>query len=238
MARERNDEMRKMILKNAYDMFIERGYDQVSMRDIANKTGIGSPLLQHYFNKKEDILVQIICVLLKASGDYLSENHLEEINSSGQDPVLLSHAMFYVYFYSVLAQNNYELLRLYENVLMHSGIVKAGIDYYNALESFSSFDNMLIKVGNARVPAMLDYLIASSMATFVLVHRDNVWISGDNSLESYVYRSIDIAMYAIEVPEKIRAVIINMAKTSVTPEKQQDCYEYVLSCIDEMPLVQ
>lgn len=47
---------RQLILDAAIDMFSERGYKDVSIRDLAAKVGIKSASLYYYFPSKEDIL--------------------------------------------------------------------------------------------------------------------------------------------------------------------------------------
>ncbi len=48
------------IIEEAKKMFNERGYSQVSLRDIANAVGIAIGNLTYYFKKKEDLLNTIV----------------------------------------------------------------------------------------------------------------------------------------------------------------------------------
>lgn len=51
---------RSQILNEAGRLFGERGYDGVSLRDIAAAVGITHPLLVHYFATKDDLLLAVI----------------------------------------------------------------------------------------------------------------------------------------------------------------------------------
>lgn len=54
MANNKNERTR--ILKIASDLFETRGYNNVTIRDIATQAGIGRGNLYYYFKKKEDML--------------------------------------------------------------------------------------------------------------------------------------------------------------------------------------
>ena len=44
---------RERILDTALDMFIERGYDKTSLREIAERVGVTKPALYYHFSSKE-----------------------------------------------------------------------------------------------------------------------------------------------------------------------------------------
>jgi AcrR family transcriptional regulator len=52
-------ETREKILDTAQDLFIEHGYDKTSLRDIAEQLGITKAALYYYFERKEDILLEL-----------------------------------------------------------------------------------------------------------------------------------------------------------------------------------
>jgi len=47
------DERRHQLLEAGRELFAEHGYDEISMRQIAERAGISKPLLYHYFPSKE-----------------------------------------------------------------------------------------------------------------------------------------------------------------------------------------
>lgn len=51
MGRKKNMTKRSEILKTAYRMFCEKGFEQVLLREIAEEVEISKALLQHYFSR-------------------------------------------------------------------------------------------------------------------------------------------------------------------------------------------
>jgi AcrR family transcriptional regulator len=52
-------ETRERILEVAQELFISQGYDKTSLRDIAERLGITKAALYYYFERKEDILLEL-----------------------------------------------------------------------------------------------------------------------------------------------------------------------------------
>lgn len=59
--RERNKETnRRLIMAAAKELFTERGYDAVSIRDIIGATGLASGTFYNYFSDKEAVFVKVM----------------------------------------------------------------------------------------------------------------------------------------------------------------------------------
>jgi AcrR family transcriptional regulator len=69
---------REAVLKTAAELFIEKSYSRTSMNDVADRLRITKPALYHYFNNKEEILLE--CYRL---GVGLIEEILNEIGEHG-----------------------------------------------------------------------------------------------------------------------------------------------------------
>jgi AcrR family transcriptional regulator len=54
------DDLREIILCTAEQAFFEDGFEQVSMRNIAQKAGMATGNLYHYYSSKEDLFTAII----------------------------------------------------------------------------------------------------------------------------------------------------------------------------------
>jgi AcrR family transcriptional regulator len=65
---------REAVLKTAAELFLEKSYGRTSMNDVAERLNITKPALYHYFDNKEDILLE--CYRL---GVGLIEDTLNEI---------------------------------------------------------------------------------------------------------------------------------------------------------------
>jgi AcrR family transcriptional regulator len=58
-AGSRGSETRERILDAALDLFTQQGYDKTSLRDLATRLGITKAALYYYFERKEDILIEL-----------------------------------------------------------------------------------------------------------------------------------------------------------------------------------
>ncbi len=75
MARPRSQgpQTRERILDVALELFIERGYDRTSLRDIAQRLGITKAALYYYFERKEQIFIELHLRLHAIAGVILDE---------------------------------------------------------------------------------------------------------------------------------------------------------------------
>lgn len=99
-------DMEKNILKVSTQLFLDQGYDKTTIRQIAEKCGIGRGHLYYYFRKKEDILIHIFKQILNKIYDDVIES------SDDKTEVLLSYATIQcVYTYTLVL--NEKLFRIY-----------------------------------------------------------------------------------------------------------------------------
>jgi AcrR family transcriptional regulator len=54
------NDTRQRILDTALDLFIERGYDKTSLREIAERVGVTKAALYYHFSSKEDIIRTLV----------------------------------------------------------------------------------------------------------------------------------------------------------------------------------
>ncbi|HTP36697.1 MAG TPA: TetR/AcrR family transcriptional regulator [Candidatus Acidoferrales bacterium] len=83
---------REAVLTTAAQLFIEKSYGRASMNDVAERLKITKPALYHYFQNKEQILLE--CYRL---GSALIEETLNEIASHGGTGVEKVSAFIYSY---------------------------------------------------------------------------------------------------------------------------------------------
>lgn len=62
---EQLEQTRTAILTTAQKLFLKKGYQNTSTRDIAGKIGITQPALYHHFNDKEVIFLEVIAEIGK-----------------------------------------------------------------------------------------------------------------------------------------------------------------------------
>ena len=73
---------RKILVKNAINLFSHKGYSNTSIREIGKKAGISSSIIYHYFKNKEEMLFEIIH---SSTQDLIQSLH--EIEDRNSDPV-------------------------------------------------------------------------------------------------------------------------------------------------------
>ena len=72
------------ILKVALQLFLQKGYKNVSYQDIVKKTGLSKGAIYHYFTSKEDLLASVFTFLLSTTGQPDTkglENRVKDIES-------------------------------------------------------------------------------------------------------------------------------------------------------------
>lgn len=105
MARSKNTEQK--IFDAATELFLEKGVDRTSVREIAAKAGINLALMNYYFRSKENLFDAIFSVLVKKNSEQLirilnSDLDLQEkirqyvhvyIDMLSENPLLVSFVM-------------------------------------------------------------------------------------------------------------------------------------------------
>lgn len=135
----------RIILEKAQDLFVEKGYERASMREIAERVGISKAALYHHFKNKEEILFTI-CT---QAGEIINEDMRTAIlrSESSDAPIrdqlinilydyttgYLKHRNFNkVLFFEIdsLPQEKKELIRNYErsNVAQFKNYLKRMMD--------------------------------------------------------------------------------------------------------------
>src|ERR1700761_3598526 len=93
--RSQGADTRERILDVAQELFTRDGYDKTSLRDIAERLGVTKAALYYYFERKEDILLELHLRLHQFGTEALDE--LEQIPDGPERvaawPRLLNHLM-------------------------------------------------------------------------------------------------------------------------------------------------
>ena len=82
------DVRRQQIVDTAVRLFYSVGYEGASLRDLARQVGINKATIYHYFERKEDILFQIVDEV----GNNLLDG-LRDVHARHADPMELLEAM-------------------------------------------------------------------------------------------------------------------------------------------------
>jgi AcrR family transcriptional regulator len=100
------EEFRREILDSARELFINDGYEQFSMRKLAEKIGYSPTTIYLYFNSKDDLLFAI-------SEEFFERffNQFNHILSITQDPIeTLRQACLYLIEFGLRNPNQYRLI--------------------------------------------------------------------------------------------------------------------------------
>ncbi|NER80910.1 MAG: TetR/AcrR family transcriptional regulator [Leptolyngbya sp. SIO1D8] len=94
-----HDRYRKELLMGCFDLFAERGYGSITMRQIAKGLNVSTGTLYHYFPSKESLFIQLVqelferdisIFLAQASNTHVLEERLRAIMD-----FVLEHAQYY-----------------------------------------------------------------------------------------------------------------------------------------------
>lgn len=72
-----HDEYRKILLEKCFDLFSSKGYNNVTMREIARGNGVSTGTIYHYFHDKANILEQLF--------SWVAERNISEYNRISSD---------------------------------------------------------------------------------------------------------------------------------------------------------
>lgn len=79
------DRYRQELLKQCFDLFAQRGYGSLTMRQIAAKIGVSTGTLYHYFSSKEELFIQLIEEITERDILYANETiNYREIETLGE----------------------------------------------------------------------------------------------------------------------------------------------------------
>ena len=73
MSRAPNIELQKSIIRTAYLLYSEKGYDKITTRQLADSCGISRSLLYHYFNTKAALCSEIFLKIRAMVTEYLNQ---------------------------------------------------------------------------------------------------------------------------------------------------------------------
>jgi len=127
-------ETKEKILQVAFNLFLERGYKEVSLKDISDLVGLTKGAFYHHFTSKEDMFRQIVENYLLADSDRFyggcSRNNLKQF--------------MYEYLQELIAYMD----KMQQQIFSRSN--KSGISFYtilfDALKIFPDFANKLKEV--------------------------------------------------------------------------------------------
>lgn len=138
MAKSRNTEQK--IFDAATELFLEKGVDRTSVREIASKAGINLALMNYYFRSKENLFDSIFSSLVKKN----SEDLVRILNS---DLELHDKVRQYVHVYIDMLSENPLLVSFVMAILHRSRERITEMKAITSLYSTEAFTKQLIEEG-------------------------------------------------------------------------------------------
>lgn len=157
MAYKKSIETRKKILNVTRELILEKGWKDISVRDIAERAGVKNPLLYYYFKNKQGIADHLLGTLILRALDYAEER------VPFAEDCMLSHFVYVALYYRVLKEKDlYQALYL-ESIHPFANPVDTIDDYDLNFMVTKQFNEILKTYGVNLDP---EYLQAYTTAAF------------------------------------------------------------------------
>lgn len=217
MARPKNMLKRNEILKIAYSMFCEKGYEQVFIREIADEAGISKALVQHYFTKKSDILEAMLQEILEVSFSYVNRI------LTPQESIYLQLSVYTnLFFQTSILQK--DLRRFIENIITDKALLTLWINIVHRWLSTIKTEEM------AHVPER-DFQIALSFAmaggTELLLQQEELDIPVSFIAEQMLTSFMRILNASAESAQNVIAQSKNLLMNFDSDEFNQYCIQQI-----------
>lgn len=115
------NKLQEKILQTAYNLFLEQGYNETTIRQIAEKAGVERGHLYYYYSKKEDMLFGWYNQFLTEIYDKVVEQCSEE-----KDGIVLIILCDQVYYKTIFEDER--LIKLFATILGNRALTKLKID--------------------------------------------------------------------------------------------------------------
>ena len=122
MGRKKNLTQRVTIIKTAYQMFVEEGYDKVTTKQIAEACNMAHSLLHYYYPTKSDLLADIVNTMIAKLHSYIAA---EGVDLSDK---LYVYGLFNRLFFEVLGIQP-KLIGIYQAALTDGAVIRRWTKY-------------------------------------------------------------------------------------------------------------
>ena len=109
MAYKKSFETRRKILNVTKELVLEKGWKDISVRDIAERAGVKNPLLYYYFKNKQGIADHLLGSLILRTLDYAEDR------VPFKEDCMLSHFVYVSLYYRILVEQD-----LYQTLYLES----------------------------------------------------------------------------------------------------------------------
>ena len=122
IGRKKNLAQRVTIIKTAYRLFIEEGYENVTTKQVADACGMAHSLLHYYYPTKSDLLTDIVSTMIAKLLSYVSAQGVDLTDK------LYVYGLFNRLFFESVTMNR-KLLGIYQAALTDGNVVRRWTKY-------------------------------------------------------------------------------------------------------------
>jgi len=158
VGRKKNLAQRVFIIKTAYGLFLEEGYDTVTTKRVAEAAGLAHSLLHYYYPTKSDLLTDVVNTMIAKLHSYLGQ---QEVDMSDR---LYVYGLFNRLFFEVLAVNR-KLWGIYQPALTDGTVLRRWTKY--SIEKFG-----LYPPDASEKVKLAPYLLGGSMGQILPLYVD------------------------------------------------------------------
>lgn len=126
---EKKHEKRKKIARSTCDLFIQKGYINITISEIAKVAGIGKGTIYEYFANKEDIIFELMACLQEEYDPKLQKKLVENISLKekliclfdiflNDDEIVVTQRKIYKEFLSIYIHNKTDAMDRYNKNMM------------------------------------------------------------------------------------------------------------------------
>lgn len=190
MSVEKKHEKRKRIAKSSCNLFVEKGYVNITISEIAKAAGIGKGTIYEYFSNKEDIIFELMACLQEEYDPKLNKKLEQNITAKekliflfdiflGDGEIVQTQRKIYKEFLSIYIHNKTDAMDMYNKKMMDK--------YRNILENI--FTDAINK--NEISKTSLDFIpsIFATLQGFFITYED----------KSVIYQYIDNLFKLFEI---------------------------------------
>ena len=208
MGRPRNNETRSDILKAGIGLFFEKGYDAVTMREIGEAVGMSVSLVQSYYGKKVNILMQFFFNLFRDAALFVAERGQFEGEALDKRRSAVFYCADVLLFYRVAHLGNDRILRLYEPILLDARLLFEGTRFTMGL-------NADIIGKEVEMDYRGQMACGGAMSQFVCLYRENPHL---HDLEELVAQALRMSLGVSGFDEEEALAILAEADGIAPPE--------------------
>jgi len=166
VVEDRRDKVKKDIILLASKLFIEKGYDRTSLRELAKAFGLSKGGLYHYIGSKEDILHMILEFTASGENKFLDEMAEQALSLSPTEAIRYSIER------SIKFMDEYQDMYVF---ISHVSVNLSRSERHKLFEAFSRvaehWENLLIRGAEAG-----DFIVEDPKSiAFFIMHLNTAW---------------------------------------------------------------